>query len=884
MKRLVFPTVAVLLGFLVAPTALAAPGQPPRHRTLSRACQPPEDLRIDVESLPLRRPGPDLMPISAPQPATSDLDACKAALSSKGYCRIGDTAVLSAHTAVKEAGRCDRDPATVNGTPLKAYAYTSNAWNLLINQLLSQSEVKDRYQTLIFFSTFKQTYSPYTAVGQLQSCPLAWHTELTANGKQIMNIKGIGRTYNPAPSGQQLHAIINMWSIQDWTDDDWVDTTDVTPLNILAHETEHDVCCFIKHMDDKGGLKVVSDTLIGHQGAHWSLYHNTYGQLMYGANWRDEGNGSFYSIEPARGLRPLDLYLWGLVPKTKVPDIYLVDTLSQTCTATQKTLDALAKDCPDKGQCKTSADCSGALCPPATAASPQKTCSVDSDCGSGQYCATGSSGSRICYLYGTCSKALTGFDLCLDPPYYRTTTGSCDAYTADVVQSPSYITAKGQKKWVKMDAIISANGERDPDYTRSYKTNTQLFILVVGGDTDITQDHLDRLDQYRRDFSRHLYTITGYRLRNANTFDGADDSGLWEWGGEPEWEGSDELEGWQGVNVATAPTVGSGALALSLKDQTSGLMHPSVRLPGALYDAIQVTLTTPLPKDGVPKLLYGTILLEGKLGKTTLRFPVYADGKKHVVAIHPPHKLLKAATCKRGCIARCKSIPDLVQDPKKEKTWETWSDSCTGEVLKKVWTKEACTSTHKRTACGPYCTDPAKDPVLRSSEAQGWYDSCDTQLTDTYSSVTIIPVADAAASSLSGPVLFDRVDFFRVARRETEDKKRKDGEKDWDGDGLINAYDNCPTVYNQEQIDSNNDQKGDACDDFDADGLENALDNCPAIINSLQQDEDGDGQGDACDPDYDSGCQTGGAPLGPAGTGLLLLLLLVVLARRKKAK
>ena len=75
---------------------------------------------------------------------------------------------------------------------------------------------------------------------------------------------------------------------------------------------------------------------------------------------------------------------------------------------------------------------------------------------------------------------------------------------------------------------------------------------------------------------------------------------------------------------------------------------------------------------------------------------------------------------------------------------------------------------------------------------------------------------------------------------------------DVDGDGILNAADNCPTVSNPSQADVDFDGVGDACDlDIDGDGLPNAADNCPMVHNSNQLDMDADGIGDACDPDVD---------------------------------
>ena len=73
---------------------------------------------------------------------------------------------------------------------------------------------------------------------------------------------------------------------------------------------------------------------------------------------------------------------------------------------------------------------------------------------------------------------------------------------------------------------------------------------------------------------------------------------------------------------------------------------------------------------------------------------------------------------------------------------------------------------------------------------------------------------------------------------------------DGDGDGIGNACDNCPSVSNHDQKDTDNDGLGDACDpDIDNDGILNAADNCPYAYNPGQQDSDSDGHGDACDKD-----------------------------------
>jgi len=91
---------------------------------------------------------------------------------------------------------------------------------------------------------------------------------------------------------------------------------------------------------------------------------------------------------------------------------------------------------------------------------------------------------------------------------------------------------------------------------------------------------------------------------------------------------------------------------------------------------------------------------------------------------------------------------------------------------------------------------------------------------------------------------------------------------DDDGDGVANASDNCPKVFNPPfdlntaQDDADGDGIGDVCDetpctksdgtdacigDGDGDGVKDDKDNCPAIKNADQVDTDTDGKGDACD-------------------------------------
>jgi hypothetical protein len=82
---------------------------------------------------------------------------------------------------------------------------------------------------------------------------------------------------------------------------------------------------------------------------------------------------------------------------------------------------------------------------------------------------------------------------------------------------------------------------------------------------------------------------------------------------------------------------------------------------------------------------------------------------------------------------------------------------------------------------------------------------------------------------------------------------------DIDGDGIFEigpegsgVIDNCPGVYNPDQLNLDGDGKGNLCDDDDDDdGVIDLLDNCPLLANPMvdgkQLDQDRDQVGDACD-------------------------------------
>lgn len=76
------------------------------------------------------------------------------------------------------------------------------------------------------------------------------------------------------------------------------------------------------------------------------------------------------------------------------------------------------------------------------------------------------------------------------------------------------------------------------------------------------------------------------------------------------------------------------------------------------------------------------------------------------------------------------------------------------------------------------------------------------------------------------------------------------GPADTDQDGIDDRLDNCPTVYNPDQVDLDGDGRGDACDpDIDGDGADNVIDCAPRnpAVSPFAPELCGDGVDNDCD-------------------------------------
>src|SRR5579863_4270782 len=153
----------------------------------------------------------------------------------------------------------------------------------------------DQYDYLVVFSTFEFNTGPalafeFTVRNDTQGIGVA-QTDLT----QLFG------------SHSKLQAYIDMAALTRYTTDP-SDPNFELVLQTLAHEMLHRWAAFVHFKQADGTL---SDALIGQQGAHWSYLLDSNASVEYGADWKDNGDGTFSAVGIRKFYSPLDLYLAG---------------------------------------------------------------------------------------------------------------------------------------------------------------------------------------------------------------------------------------------------------------------------------------------------------------------------------------------------------------------------------------------------------------------------------------------------------------------------------------------------------------------------------------------------------------------------------------------
>ncbi|MFT7624226.1 MAG: endoglucanase [Myxococcota bacterium] len=146
--------------------------------------------------------------------------------------------------------------------------------------------------------------------------------------------------------------------------------------------------------------------------------------------------------------------------------------------------------------------------------------------------------------------------------------------------------------------------------------------------------------------------------------------------------------------------------------------------------------------------------------------------------------------------------------------------------------------------CGePICVEgQCAEAIPTDLDSDGLLDPCDECPLDTDN--------DADKDGICGDI--DNCVFDKNSDQvDTDQDGRGDiCDPDDDGDQILDEDDNCPWTQNAAQADTDGDLFGNVCDpDDDDDLVMDEKDNCPLVANTLQVDLDQDSYGDICDPD-----------------------------------
>ena len=92
-------------------------------------------------------------------------------------------------------------------------------------------------------------------------------------------------------------------------------------LTILSHELGHRWLAYCDYRDSQGAI---SSALRGVDDGHWSYLLDTDASFMYGADWHDNGDGSFTAAEIKTRYSDLDLYLMGMLGDDEIEPFNLL--------------------------------------------------------------------------------------------------------------------------------------------------------------------------------------------------------------------------------------------------------------------------------------------------------------------------------------------------------------------------------------------------------------------------------------------------------------------------------------------------------------------------------------------------------------------------------
>jgi MYXO-CTERM domain-containing protein len=739
--------------------------------------------------------------------------------------------------------------------------------NESINLLRRTEVIQDEYDVMIFLSDFDQNLGD----------ALAFYAPI------LNYVEGTGRPVTRGPQTQQLAGIVDMNDVNKFPADfDAYYAGSLSFFDVLGQEVEHQYGAFLAlEWTQADGSPGDESILLGRSFAHWSFWFDTDGSVMEGNKWRDEGDGTFFSVDPDGGFAPIDQYLWGFRPADEVPPFFVITDFEPEDVEPQTLRLLDPRECGDDLDCpETQAGLNLQICrrTPCEVDNPEVDPTHSSDCDPGVAC------EETAHLR---TPFLTQHECQVE-------VGEC-AIQIDRNTGASFgVTVEGTRHDFTIDDIIATNGERWPDFFDAPKVTKELFVFITRPrelpipTTECVEGSFERVVKMRKEWTRYFYRTTDFRGRAITHADVVEDMPLWEWGlvSRSGLDPLDASERWTGddlgdelTTIATAPVAcrddedcedGQPCRQGSCQGTRSGLrvvtlgpssriVSPRLKFHAADYDAARISLQADAGTAG--RLYWSTETPPSFDEEHSVRFPVPADGKRHVTTAS-----LHGVPGWEGDITGLAIAPgdtaatftlDRVELVDLE--LQGYCGGAVADPRIPCFARTCVRDEPRSESCSPTCEPgfECRDGACQLPEACAEDCECDPDF----------HCADAPACP-NGEACIDVV-------------------PDRDQDGYLDEIDNCPRLPNGDQRDGNHDGFGDACEDYDADGAPNAIDNCPTVVNGRQTDEDGDGVGDECDEDFHgraAGCAVGRADGATPGLalGLAVLGLAALGARRPR--
>ena len=148
----------------------------------------------------------------------------------------------------------------------------------------------DDYDFLVVFTRFPYDLGSDVDGAQVKGLYRAVKNDVRGIGQDIFDDSAAWG------SSGRLQGYIDMGTLGQVASDP-TDANFETTLSTLAHEFEHRWGAHVKVRAPDGSI----DTrLLGRDKAHWSFLLQSYNSVLYGQDWRDNGDGTFTSIGRSR--------------------------------------------------------------------------------------------------------------------------------------------------------------------------------------------------------------------------------------------------------------------------------------------------------------------------------------------------------------------------------------------------------------------------------------------------------------------------------------------------------------------------------------------------------------------------------------------------------